>query len=488
MWLQKWSPDFKPEEDLPIVPAWVLLPRLPFHMHDWHYVKQLLSSVRTPLALDAATIGRTRPSMAKIRVEVDLLKTLPQSVFVGQEYEDSPLKGYTQKLEYEGVPKYFKHCRKIGHYIINCRVLEKKKLKIYKKKRKRNKIKVVRIFSKSENKKGARLMKVAMENLQSCQVWKSAKNNNMKNSNRKKSAATSNIKGVRSKKVIHRLKKLININNSQYVAIFEPFVSNDKLEGYRKFLDFQHCCSNNIGQIWYFWNSYNTTTVTAISEQHITIHFQNIFGKDIYIFAVYAKGKSKDRRDLWHSFELDSMVIDTPWCVGGDFNIIMDPNKKLGGQPHRMYRSLEFQTCISNCGLIDMGYNGSNYTWCNNRRSGKKIWKRLDRIFVNDLWDQLFQRTSVSHLARTSSDHRPLLMKNLSATHQYISYFRFLNCWVNIEGFLDIVRESWSTEVSGNPIWILQSKLKALSKRLSQWSRKEIGDINDAVINWEDKL
>lgn len=127
MWLQKWSPDFKPEEDLPVAPAWVLLPGLPFYMHDWHYIKQLLSSVGTPLALDAATMGRTRPSMAKIRVKVDLLKPLPQSIFVGQEYEDSPLKGYTQKLEYEGVPKYCKHCRKIGHYMINCRALEKKK-------------------------------------------------------------------------------------------------------------------------------------------------------------------------------------------------------------------------------------------------------------------------------------------------------------------------------------------------------------------------
>ncbi|OIT39210.1 hypothetical protein A4A49_61029, partial [Nicotiana attenuata] len=45
MWLQKWSSDFKPEEYLPVAPAWVLLPGLPFHMHDLHYVKQLLSSV-----------------------------------------------------------------------------------------------------------------------------------------------------------------------------------------------------------------------------------------------------------------------------------------------------------------------------------------------------------------------------------------------------------------------------------------------------------
>lgn len=80
MWLQKWSLDFKPEEDLPVAPAWALLPGLPYHLHNWHYIKELLSSVGTPLALDAATLGRTRPSMAKIRVEVDLLKPLPKTV------------------------------------------------------------------------------------------------------------------------------------------------------------------------------------------------------------------------------------------------------------------------------------------------------------------------------------------------------------------------------------------------------------------------
>ncbi|CAN4126450.1 unnamed protein product [Withania somnifera] len=39
MWLEKWTPDFKPDEDSLIVPVWVLLPGLPFHCHTWNYVK-----------------------------------------------------------------------------------------------------------------------------------------------------------------------------------------------------------------------------------------------------------------------------------------------------------------------------------------------------------------------------------------------------------------------------------------------------------------
>ncbi|OIT27310.1 hypothetical protein A4A49_35878 [Nicotiana attenuata] len=127
MWLQKWSPDFKPEEDLPIAPVWVLLPGLPFHMHIWNYVKQVVSIIGTPLEMDLATRGRTRPSMAKVRVEIDFLKDQPNSAYVGKIFDDAPQKEFVQKIEFEGVPKYCKFCRKLGHNIINCRALERKK-------------------------------------------------------------------------------------------------------------------------------------------------------------------------------------------------------------------------------------------------------------------------------------------------------------------------------------------------------------------------
>ncbi|XP_070031808.1 uncharacterized protein [Nicotiana tomentosiformis] len=65
--------------------------------------------------------------MAKVRVEIDLTKPQPDSVWVGSENEEFPLKGYTQKIKYESIPKFCKHCRKLGHNMMNCRVLEKKR-------------------------------------------------------------------------------------------------------------------------------------------------------------------------------------------------------------------------------------------------------------------------------------------------------------------------------------------------------------------------
>ncbi|XP_060170920.1 uncharacterized protein LOC132601883 [Lycium barbarum] len=127
MWLEKWTPDFKPDEDSPIVPVWVLLPELPFHCHSWHYLKQIVGSIGVPLTMDLATENITRPRMAKIRVEVDLTKPKLTSIFVGSEADSSPVRGFYQKIEYESMPKYCRFCKILGHSIIQCRKVEQKK-------------------------------------------------------------------------------------------------------------------------------------------------------------------------------------------------------------------------------------------------------------------------------------------------------------------------------------------------------------------------
>ncbi|XP_016513333.1 uncharacterized protein LOC107830320 [Nicotiana tabacum] len=138
----------------------------------------------------------------------------------------------------------------------------------------------------------------------------------------------------------------------------------------------------------------------------------------------------------------------------------MDPEEKIGGRPHRAHKSFNFITTMESCGLTDIGYVGAKYTWCNNRRPRKRIWKRLDRILVNDQWSQKFQHNYVRHLMRTGSDHRPLLMK----------------C------------HNEQQKVSGNAMWRLKSKLQTLSRKLGQWSRESIGDIYEQLNSWESKV
>lgn len=170
------------------------------------------------------------------------------------------------------------------------------------------------------------------------------------------------IRGVRSKRAIHRLKHLIKINHIHFVAIFEPFISDNKIEGYKKFLGFDFCKANRNGQIWCFWKKGFKTTIVANDDQQITIHFSEDSRHDnFYVASVYAKCSPVDRKDLWDSLEQINISITHPWCIGGDFNVITDPTEKLGGKPHRMYKSLDFINCLDNCGATNVGFTGPKF-------------------------------------------------------------------------------------------------------------------------------
>lgn len=172
------------------------------------------------------------------------------------------------------------------------------------------------------------------------------------------------IRGVRSKKAIHRLKHLININKITFAAIIEPFVDMNKIEGYRKFLGFQYCKANINGKIWCFWSYFDQFEIIANEEQQLSINFKETAEeKGIVITTVYAKCTSVERRDHWSNFEYLNDIIDGPWCVGGVFNVIMDSDEKFGGRPHRARRRFDFINTMENCGLADIGFIGLKFTW-----------------------------------------------------------------------------------------------------------------------------
>lgn len=140
----------------------------------------------------------------------------------------------------------------------------------------------------------------------------------------------------------------------------------------------------------------------ASEDQYITWYVDNGIGTNGgYISTVHAKITTTERRELWDSLTSLNAQVDGPWFYKGDFIIILEPGEKRGGIPNRAYKSFDFVTCMNDCGVKDAGFVGSNFTWCNNRRPSKRIWKRLDRILINDSWLHKFQniivRYSIEH-------------------------------------------------------------------------------------------
>lgn len=66
--------------------------------------------------------------------------------------------------------------------------------------------------------------------------------------------------------------------------------------------------------------------------------------------------------------------------------MITTQEEKKGGIMYNMNNSFDFISIIETCGLIDLGFNGQPYTWCNQIITEARVWKRLDWAMVNDKW------------------------------------------------------------------------------------------------------
>ncbi|XP_016488731.1 uncharacterized protein LOC107808707 [Nicotiana tabacum] len=102
--------------------------------------------------------------------------------------------------------------------------------------------------------------------------------------------------------------------------------------------------------------------------------------------------------------------MELTWIVGGDFNVILSEEEKIGGLPVYPSEYENFAFCVNSSRLIDLGYKESPFTWWNGRPNAECIFKRLDRILVNLPFQNLFPSIEMEHLIRTGSDHAPLLI------------------------------------------------------------------------------
>ncbi|WMV09821.1 hypothetical protein MTR67_003206 [Solanum verrucosum] len=140
-----------------------------------------------------------------------------------------------------------------------------------------------------------------------------------------------------------------------------------------------------------------------------------------------------------HMDSLKNEEIEDPLIIGGDFNVIINEEEKLGGLAFMQGEAIDFAICINNCALEEVKFTGSRYTWWNGRIVEDSIFKRLDRILVNQAFITIFPSSKIHHLIR-----------------------------------------------QGNPFMEFQAKLKRVKKALTSWSKSTFGNIFQQIVTIED--
>ncbi|KAH0669463.1 hypothetical protein KY285_023625 [Solanum tuberosum] len=111
--------------------AWISFPALPPNFFIKEDVFSLADVVGKPLHVDLAMKNQTRPSCARVKVEVDLLGEFPKRINVGVRKQFGEVMEKWIRIKYDYVPKYCKNCCIQGHDEQECYVIH---LELYPKK------------------------------------------------------------------------------------------------------------------------------------------------------------------------------------------------------------------------------------------------------------------------------------------------------------------------------------------------------------------
>ncbi|KAL0285318.1 UNVERIFIED_CONTAM: hypothetical protein Sradi_7176900 [Sesamum radiatum] len=172
-------------------------------------------------------------------------------------------------------------------------------------------------------------------------------------------------------------------------------------------------------RVWLAWDP-NFVDVTVVETGAQFIHcsvFIRSFHSSVFITVVYGVNDVIGRRELWMELaRISTVVTDSPWLVGGDFNTVLDSSEVCGLSGDIRGAADEFRGCLQDTGLIHVPMHGERFTWHNCSRDARSLWKRLDRLLVNDRWLENWPDTTYVSLGARTSDHSPWYYEEIRVT------------------------------------------------------------------------
>ncbi|XP_026430512.1 uncharacterized protein LOC113327547 [Papaver somniferum] len=108
-------------------------------------------------------------------------------------------------------------------------------------------------------------------------------------------------------------------------------------------------------------------------------------------------------------------------------------------------------------------------------------------VVFNQKWMQKYEDWGYKVGLKIVSDHSPLLGGCANIPKPQNVSRKFQKMWISHPDFLNVVKESWSAEVNGDPAFIFMKKLKELKRILNDWNWRVFGNVHVKLKEAENK-
>jgi hypothetical protein len=117
------------------------------------------------------------------------------------------------------------------------------------------------------------------------------------------------------------------------------------------------------GGIFFMWDRRVVEKIdSAVGHYSMSCKFQNVLDHKEWVFSgVYGPHIHQERAIMWEELAGVASWWGVPWVIGGDFNVVRFPSKRLGST-HFTPAMHGFFDFISSCGLRDIQLEGGLFT------------------------------------------------------------------------------------------------------------------------------
>ncbi|XP_062075097.1 uncharacterized protein LOC133779116 [Humulus lupulus] len=217
--------------------------------------------------------------------------------------------------------------------------------------------------------------------------------------------------------------------------------------------------------------------VTVLEETSQYVHSNIKMAGQKFPFSatfVYARNTIEERKILWKSLPKSSAAA---WVMLGDFNAIFTAKDRNGGKPVPKTELLDSSQWFASSQLNVLKQTGSFFTWTNNQDGHARIYSKIDHVFVNEDWLDLFPNTTAVFNWETVSDHCSCTLSIQAMEHLGVKLFRYYNFWADHKDFKEVALDNWRKPIQGTGLKAIYLKTMWLKHKLKRFNRDHIGDI-----------
>ncbi|GAA0172100.1 hypothetical protein LIER_25995 [Lithospermum erythrorhizon] len=526
----KWTPDFHPPKESPLIPIWVHFHGLPLYMFEGERLLSVANSIGKPLRIDSHNVNRVKLGTASVCVERDVSKPLMNECGLFLSMTKILVlwmvfgKRWNMMRFSPIVRSVFMWARRTT--IVNVILKRSRGLKLLIFKEEDNiEVKTVHLLGTKENDEVAHVPAVTryIRRGNIIENWIKklyTKTNVTKMPEKEVIPITNSFAGLES--IDNEEKRDVGVLREEESEDFGESTHGPNLNGPEHSLHgsmvivgklnvsnldgFQAISKDFQEDMGAFRNEFSVPSASSSPRSKLErengalellsddVELEGQLSKELQqdiaacdessavVITEKAVSNIPERRDLWEALS-NLQKFCTPWIVMGDYNALVSGDKRVGGNAPNPISMSDFPQCLQDCNLLEAGFVGSKFTWTNGKLS-----QRLDRVVCDQLCLDTFPVLNVRHVAETAFDHAPLLIELKFLHDTPKCSFRFQNTWLHHEDLKNVIIEYWSQPVYGDHFFILTSKLKGSKYRLRRRNKEVFGNIFTNVDSTEDRV